>query len=538
MNPSTRSWFGPLLGACGLAVALLPPTAATVASTDAPRVREPAVAGLFYPADPAVLSRTIDQLLAAAPTEAPPGELRALICPHAGYEFSGPVAATAFRLLAGRSYETVVVMGPSHYAALRAGSVTDAAIFRTPLGDVPVSPKAAALAGLAPFALEPNCRVERPDWAEGRPRPARETAGTWEHSVEVEVPFLQKTLTGFKLLPVVCGEFDEEQAARALRRILDDRTLIVVSSDLSHYNPYATARRLDQETVNEICRLNPDRIGDSDACGHTPIRVLLVLAKLQGWQARVLDLRNSGDITGNKAKGVVGYAAVAFYSPAAGGATAAPAPPPPTAAPAPSAAPAAAPAPAYSDIDRKYLLELARLTVRAVAATGRLPETPSAGLAPELTAPRGCFVTLTKHGALRGCIGNLTPEQPLVQAVIENARSAAVRDPRFDPVTAAEVDQLEIEISVLSVPKRLPFASADDLLRKLRPGIDGVVLQIGRHGATYLPQVWEQVPDKVEFLDTLSEKAGLPAAAWRGSDVTVFTYQVEAFKESKSGTAN
>jgi len=523
-----RPWHRSLFGALALAGALARPAAsASETPAAAPKVREPAVDGVFYPQEPAALSRMIDQFLAAARTESLPGELRALICPHAGYPFSGPVAASGFRLLVGRSYDTVVVMGPSHYAALRAASVSDAAIYRTPLGDVPVSPKAATLARFAPFALEPPCQVERPEWAERRPRPARETAGTWEHSVEVEIPFLQKTLTGFTLVPVVCGEFDEEKAARALLRILDDRTLIVVSSDLSHYTPYATAQRLDRQTVDAICRLDADAIGDSDACGHTPIRILLYLAKRQGWQARLLDLRNSGDTSGDKSK-VVGYAAIAFYSPSAA----------PVAAAVPAAAAPATPAAQYSAADRRFLLELARRTVREVVATGRLPEVPPAGLAPELTAPRGCFVTLTKHGILRGCIGSLEAGAPLVQGVIENARNAAVRDPRFDPVAASELPGIAIEISVLTEPRPLAFDSADDLLRKLRPGIDGVVLQIGRRGATYLPQVWEQIPDPVEFLNTLAEKAGCPPAAWRGPGVTVFTYQVEAFKESEVGTAN
>ncbi len=530
MIPPTRSWFRSRLSALCLAAALIPPAAcAADALVVAPRVREPAVAGLFYPADAAALSRMVGQFLAADRTEPPPGELRALICPHAGYPFSGPIAATGFRLLAGRSYDTVVVLGPAHYAALHAASVSDATAYRTPLGDVPVSPKAAALARFAPFALEPSCRVERPEWADPRPRPARETAGTWEHSVEVEIPFLQKALTGFQIVPVVCGDFDEQKAARALARILDDRTLIVVSSDLSHYTPYATAQRLDRQTVDAIVRLDADAIGDSDACGHTPIRTLLHLAKQQGWQARVLDLRNSGDTSGKK-DSVVGYAAIAFYTPTAAPAAAA------AVAPAAAAAPAA-PAAAYSAADRRFLLELARRTVREVVATGRLPAVPSVGLAPALTAPRGCFVTLTKRGILRGCIGSLASDMPLVESVIENARNAAVRDPRFDPVAESELPKVEIEISVLTEPRPLAFSSSEDLVRKLRPGIDGVVLRIGRHGATYLPQVWEQIPDPTEFLNNLSEKAGLPPGAWRASDTVVFTYQVEAFKESEVGTA-
>ncbi|MFA5058588.1 MAG: AmmeMemoRadiSam system protein B [Opitutaceae bacterium] len=500
----------------GLAIGLH--GAATETSAGSAKVREPAVAGLFYPKDPAELVRVIDADLAAAKTEPLPGELKALICPHAGYPYSGPVAAAAYKLLLGRSYDTVVVMGPSHYANLRAASVTDAKVYRTPLGGVPVSAQAARLARLPPFALEPRCAVQRPDWwrQSSRVAPAADTADTWEHSVEVEVPFLQRTLHHFQLVPVVCGEIDEQQAARALQQILDDRTLLVASSDLSHYYSYATARGLDERTVDAICCLDPAGVGDEGACGHTPIRILLHLARQQGWKARLLDCRNSGDTTGDKSRGVVGYAAVAFYAP-----------------PAATAAPAI-----YTAAERRLLLELARRTVREVTATGKLPEVSAAGLTPKLTEAKGCFVTLTRRGDLRGCIGHIVAQRPLWQAVVENARNAAIRDPRFPPVSASEADELEIEISVLTEPHPLAFSSPEDLLRRLQPHRDGVVLQIGRRGATYLPQVWEQLPDKVEFLNSLAEKAGCAPAAWRQPGVSVLTYQVESFKESDQKTTD
>jgi hypothetical protein len=509
-----------LAGAC-----LLPRAGAAAGTPAPPQVREPAVAGLFYPKDPAELSRMIDALLAAAKVEPAAGELRALICPHAGYPYSGPVAAHAFRLLAGREYQTVVVMGPAHYAELRAAAVTDAAVWRTPLGDVPISDKARRLGQLAPFALNPRCRVQRPDWYRqaSRPAPEVDTAETWEHSVEVEVPFLQRTLKRFDLIPVVCGEFDEQRAAKALLQILDDRTLLVASSDLSHYYSSAMARNLDRHTVEAICRLDPDAIGDGDACGHTPIRTLLYVAKERGWQARLLDARNSGDTAGDQAR-VVGYAAIAFYAPAQ-----------PARANTESA-PAAGPH--FTTADRRFLLGLARRTLRAVTAGGQLPGLPAATLDPKFIAAAGCFVTLTKHRDLRGCIGYITPEGPLYQAVIDNARNAALRDQRFPPVTPREVDQLEIEISVLTVPLPLFFSSPEDLLRKLHPGVDGVVLRIGGRSATYLPQVWEQIPDRADFLNNLAEKAGCEPSAWRQSNVSVLVYHVESFKESDKETTD
>jgi AmmeMemoRadiSam system protein A len=192
----------------------------------------------------------------------------------------------------------------------------------------------------------------------------------------------------------------------------------------------------------------------------------------------------------------------------------------------------ALPAETYTAEERRFLLELARKTVREVVATGRLPAVDTAPLAPKFTTKKGCFVTLTERGALRGCIGHIVAQEPLIQAVVDNARNAALRDSRFSPVTTDEVAQLEIEISVLTEPLPLFFSSPKDLLQKLQPGKDGVVLQIGGRGATYLPQVWEQIPDKVEFLNSLAEKAGCEAADWRGSGVSVSIYHVESFKES------
>ena len=183
------------------------------------RVRAPAVAGLFYPADKTVLSQTIDGLLERAPTHYIPN-LKGLVCPHAGYEFSGLTAASAYKTLAGRDVQTVIVLGPSHYAAFQGASLPNADAYQTPLGVVPISEKAQRLVGTGPFVLEPRCLVERPPWWTQAPKPApavgEDTPETWEHSVEVQVPFLQKTLPHFKILPVIFGETDPEQVARVL----------------------------------------------------------------------------------------------------------------------------------------------------------------------------------------------------------------------------------------------------------------------------------------------------------------------------------
>ncbi|PTX92573.1 AmmeMemoRadiSam system protein B [Opitutus sp. ER46] len=485
--------------ACAVTVFATPPSAS--------EVREPAVAGLFYPKDPGVLGRTVDAYLAAAKTS-PTGELRALICPHAGYDYSGPVAASGFALLRGSSFATVVLLSPAHYAAIDFAAVSDADIYRTPLGDVPVAPQARELARHAPFALDHPLDVQRPPWADQAsrplPRPGEDQADTWEHSGEVEVPFLQRSLGSFQLLPVVMGRVDPAAAARALDRFVDDRTLLVVSTDLSHYHSAAQARRLDRRWVDAVLALDLRQLATQEACGLVPVQTLVHLARQRGWEARLLDLRNSGDTAGDSSR-VVGYAAVAFYARPAGA--------------------------TLNAEERSLLLALARRTVVATAGNEELPAPGELANRPSLTASRAVFVTLTRHGQLRGCIGNLLARGPLYAAVIDNARSAAREDPRFSPVRPAEVAGLEIEISVLSAPLPLPFTSPDDLLRQLRPGVDGVILRVPAGTATYLPQVWQQLPDKTEFLDTLAQKAGGRAGDWRRPGVEVAVYQVASFRE-------
>lgn len=486
------------------------------------KVRGPAVAGIFYPNNEIDLTKQIDEYLAEAKGE-PIKNLRALICPHAGYVYSGKIAAVAYKQLIGRDFDTVILLGPSHYAAFSGAAVIDANAYETPLGMVPISPKAAELGKIKPFAINPPCDVQRPNFWLQSPKklPAfgEDKADTWEHSLEVQLPFLQRTLKKFSIVPVVFGEVDPEAVAKVLGKFLDDRTLLVVSTDLSHYHPYAAANKLDTSCVQAICDLSIEWMTQQEACGKSPVLTLMEIAKQKGWKAKLLDYRNSGDTSGNK-DAVVGYAAIAFYEPE-GKETA--------------SAETSLPAPLqeFTPDERKFLLDLARKTVVSATSGGELPSVDAAGLAEILRGARACFVTLTKNKELRGCIGSIFPEEPLYQAVISRARAAALEDPRFPPVASEELKDIEVEVSVLTIPRSLEFKSPEDLLQKLRPGVDGVVLRMGMRQATFLPQVWEQLTDKVEFLNRLAEKAGLNASAWKEPGTSVLVYQAEAFKESE-----
>lgn len=510
----------PVAGQPGMDASPAPET-----STATGKVRQPAVAGLFYPRHREELAREVDKYLAEGKPD-PVAKLRGLVCPHAGYDYSGPVAAVAYKQLEGRDVDTVIVMAPSHYADFEGASVPDVDAYQTPLGPVRLSPRARELAKRRPLVTHPKCDVTRPSWWRQAPKElppfGEDTPHTWEHSLEVQLPFLQRTLEDFTLVPIVFGRVDPADVAKALEGALDDKTILVASSDLSHYLPYETARQLDCSCVRAICDLDVDRIERADACGKGPILTLVHLAKKNGWRARLLDYRNSGDTSGDKS-GVVGYAAIAFYEPGEGET---PEEPPKLSFPGEAAS-------ELSPDDGKVLLELAEKTVAAVVTGGTQPSVDVKAMPDGLTGRRACFVTLTGKGELRGCIGSIFPQEELCRAVVERARSAATEDPRFAPVKPEELDDLEIEVSVLSIPRPLEYESPEDLLAKLRPKVDGVVLQVGRRQATYLPQVWDQIAEPEEFMRHLSQKAGLPPDGWRSPEAVVLTYQVQAFAQSE-----
>ncbi|MCU7923260.1 MAG: AmmeMemoRadiSam system protein B [Candidatus Thiodiazotropha sp. (ex Dulcina madagascariensis)] len=257
-------------------------------------IRKPAVSDLFYPADPDRLRRMVSGYLdSVAPEGVPP---KALIAPHAGYIYSGPIAASVYaRLVSTRhQIDRVVLLGPSHRVPFYGLAVSEADCFRTPLGDIPLDRQAVQ-------ALEDLPQVIR-----------LEAAHVNEHSLEVQLPFLQLVLSEFELIPLVVGDATGEEVAEVLARVWGGaETLIVISSDLSHYHDYLTAQRMDQATSEAIITLHPEALGFDDACGRIPVQGLLLEAKRLGLQGDLVDLRNSGDTAGSKDQ-VVGYGAYAF----------------------------------------------------------------------------------------------------------------------------------------------------------------------------------------------------------------------------------
>lgn len=255
------------------------------------RVLGPAVAGSFYPGDPETLRKQVDAMLAQAKARDLRG-LRALISPHAGYPYSGPIAASGYKQLAGLNFERVVILAVSHRVPLNGVAIPDADALATPLGKVRVGAAAKALGLKPPFVIDSSPHAK-------------------EHSLEVQLPFLQVVLGQFEIVPLVFGDTDEAQVAQGVLPLADARTLFIASSDLSHYHPYEQAKRLDDGTVAAILKLDLAAIGQREACGKGPILALVHLARARGWKAILLDSRSSGDTAGDRSR-VVGYASIVF----------------------------------------------------------------------------------------------------------------------------------------------------------------------------------------------------------------------------------
>ncbi|MFA4968344.1 MAG: AmmeMemoRadiSam system protein B [Sulfuritalea sp.] len=448
-------------------------------------IRPPAVAGMFYPGDVATLQDELATCLAVspAPTSEPaaPGLLKAVIVPHAGYVYSGGTAGHAYALLAplARRIKRVVLLGPCHRVSVRGLAAPTVQAFATPLGSIPLDRAALdALADLPQVVASDDAHAE-------------------EHSLEVQLPFLQTVLGQFELVPLAVGHASAGEVAQVLDRLWGGpETLIVISSDLSHFHSYREAQAIDGATAEHILAL--DQLTSFDqACGALPINGLLALARKRGLRIERVAQCNSGDTAGDKSR-VVGYASFALYEPEA----------------------------VASDLGPALLVRARN----AIAAKLKQP-VQAEPAHPALSQPGATFVTLTQKGQLRGCIGSLQAHRALDQDVRANAVAAAFSDPRFPPLTLAELPHTRVEVSLLTVPQPMKFSDEADAIRQLRPHVDGVIFIAGQRRGTFLPQVWEQLPDPRQFLAHLKQKAGLPANYW-SSEVELQRYEVQKWKEA------
>jgi len=469
----------------------------------AQKARPPAAAGRFYPAEADELRAMADRMLAQAPPGPAEGRIVAALCPHAGYEFSGPPLARVCRALADSEPEIVAVVGTAHFALGQGFFLDDHPAFRTPLGEVPTAAAEAAqlLKAGAGLSVSAEAHAE-------------------EHSIEVVLPFLQRTWKRFRLLPVVANAqrlSDAERFGRALAGALKGKkALLIASSDLAHYPPLAVARQLDPASLESFLTLDPDYLWRTEQClmaldapqvnctwcGKAAAAAVQAAAVCLGadWGS-ALACANSAERGGDSDR-TVGYGAALLLE---------------------RGRRRPWPSEELTDEEKSELLALARASVQAHLRGERA--SPRLFDRPRLNLPAAVFVTWTQPGGdLRGCIGTTQPRDTLGNAVARCAVLSAAEDPRFKAVTEAELAGLRAEISVLSTPR--PARPED-----IRPGLGVIVDRGGRQGL-FLPQVWDKLPDRDEFMAYLCEhKAGLPADAWRRPGTELFTFTATAFEE-------
>jgi len=485
-----------------------PPPAAPVtgcppAAEDKGPVRMPAVAGAFYPADAAELSRMVEGYIAQADPAPVEGRIRAAIAPHAGYVYSAPVAAHVYKLLAGQQYATVVLIGNSHHEGYPGVSIIAEGSFRTPLGDVPI-----------------DVELARKLLDAGREMQYRASPHGPEHSLEVQLPFFQKTLGSFRLVPILLGT-ERTEVARSLAAALASHAgpdvLVMASTDLSHYPRHADATYMDTAVLEAVGSGDVDELERTMRqlegmrfpntatlmCGEGAVKTVMLFARAVGAdRVKVLKYANSGDTAGSKDR-CVGYGAVVFSGDK-------------------EAAMQKKKDEVLNAEEQKAALELARLTVETYVRTGKRPSWNKA--LPGLEKPLGAFVTLRENGELRGCIGRFEPDIPLRDVIVEMAIAAATQDHRFPPVSVRELAEIDYEISVLSPLRKVKS------WKEIELGRHGVEVVRGFRRGVFLPQVATETGWDLEtFMSSLcAHKAGLPADAWKDpqTDLYVFTAQV------------
>lgn len=473
--------------------------------------RPAVVAGAFYPADPDVLKNTLEGYFRAAPSVDGPGEILSIIVPHAGYVYSGAVAASAYKQLdREKKYDHVFIIGPSHYAGFPGASVYNQGNYETPLGTVEVDTRLAT-------QLIRDSRVFF----------FNEAAHAREHCIEVQLPFLQYWLKKpFQLVPVVIGTQDPEMIriiADQLKPWFREGNLFIISSDMSHYPDYQDAIAADHRTIRALVKNDPGKflkaLGENASahyknlvtsmCGAAAVMTLLdITHNMEGVSYRNILYRNSGDVPEGDKTRVVGYGSFVITK---------------------QTKPNTMGQEYLSEKEKKTLLKFARNVLNERIKKGKIPEVDVSDYSETLRKPAGAFVTLTENGQLRGCIGRFEPGEPLVEVVRDMTISAALRDPRFPPVRPAEVDDIDIEISVLTPLKKI--SSPDEFIL----GKHGIYMVKDGRSGTFLPQVAESTGwTKEEFLGHCArDKAGIGWDGWKDADL--YVYEAIIFSEKEFG---
>lgn len=486
-------------------------------------IRKPAMAGSWYPTDSDSLRQIIKEFVDSADVKKIDGRILGLTAPHAGYIYSGPVAAYSFKalMLDKKQYKgnTVILIGFAHRPPAWEGvSIWSKGAWETPLGRIPIDEQ------LAQKILNADTLIQD-----------KREVHTGEHSLELELPFLQYALDNdFKLVPIAFSHQTMDEINALVKALLSagidwNHTFLVVSTDMSHYHPYNDAVMIDKKTLEKVLANDVDGLinwmkqGADAFCGWAGVITMMAIApKIGANKTILLKYANSGDTQpATMERGVVGYSAIAFVKSADGSKDA-------------KVKESDEEIPGTEDYsltkdEKLYLLKLSRTTIEKYVRDGVKyePEKPSDS---KLVEDAPVFVTIHRKGMLRGCIGQMVARGPLYLAVRDMSIAAATQDPRFNPVSTSELDEIDIEISVLSPLKKI------DSWEKIRPFKDGVYVKNGWRSGVFLPQVWEQIPDKEDFLRELcTQKAGLKSDCYKDPNTEIYVYTVLKFSEKDMG---
>ena len=464
-------------------------------------VRKAVIAGTWYPGDPSRLKSDIEGYLHSARVTDIGGKVTGLVAPHAGYVYSGQVAAYAYKVAQSNKFDAVILIGPSHRARFRGASIYNGEGYETPLGVMPVD---SSLAGEivsysnGVVSLVPDDRSP-------------------ENSLEIQVPFLQVILGDIPFVPVLMGTQDMDTckalADAIIKAVGDKRVLVVASSDFSHYHDYDKAVGMDSAALGHIEKMDIEGFlrslesGRCEACGAGAIIVTMMVAKAMGAdRGMVLKYMNSGDVTGDKS-GVVGYAAVAFYEDAGN-----------------DMKEREVTGDELTKQEKELLLKMARKSIESGFTGGEIPRFKIESST--LKKKMGAFVTLKKQGRLRGCIGLIEGRKPLYETVEEMAQAAAFKDPRFRSVKKDELEGLDIEISALTPLRQI------ENVGEIETGRHGIYIVKGFHSGLLLPQVATEYSwDRDTFLRETCAKADLPQDAWKDKDTKIFIFSASVFGE-------
>ncbi len=477
--------------------------------------REPVVAGQFYPGSKTTLKDTLSQLFSRAKPSVSPDKTIAILSPHAGYPFSGEVAASGFnQISADKAYDNIFILASSHQVSFSGASIYHKGNYITPLGSVHVNMP------IAKNLIKKHDCFEYFDQAHQR-----------EHSLEVQLPFLQyKREKPFQIIPIIIGTHSQDvckEIASALSPYFNDNNLFIISTDFSHYPAYKDAVEVDRETASAVVSMKPKNLLEvinkhseknipnlaTSMCGWTSVLSLLYMIEEKGnIKAEEIQYMNSGHSPYGEKNRVVGYYSIAFML--------------------------NNPSSEKSDNkkdeevtltndEKKQLLDIARQTIVSYITEKDVPELDESHYSPTLKMECGAFVTLHKEGKLRGCIGQFDANKPLYQVIQGMAVSASTRDPRFPAVKESEIDKLDIEISVLTPMKKI------NSIDEIALGEHGIYIKKGHQSGTFLPQVASETGwTKEEFLGHCArDKAGIGWDGWKNADI--YTYKAIVFNEEE-----